>query len=153
MVGKGKNKKSMAYVVNISQFLTLLLSCQPNPGMHVYNYSDKPDLEMEDLIKIVFNALGKGNKFIFRLPYSVGLLGGYVFDFLAMITGKSFPISSIRIRKFCADTQISAENLKRVGFIAPYSLKDGLKRMISYDFKAVIDEKPEARIEKRPNEE
>jgi len=134
MVGNGKNKKSMAYVRNISQFLTMFLSNSPGPGRRVFNYADKPDLDMEELTKIVFSALGREDKTVFRLPYLVGLLGGYAFDFLAMITRRSFPISSIRIKKFCADTRISAEALKRVGFIAPYSLNDGLNRMISSEF-------------------
>ena len=134
MVGNGRNKKSMAYVRNISQFLTMFLSNSPGSGRHVYNYADKPDLDMEELSKIVFKALGRGEKSVFRLPYSVGILGGYAFDVLAMITRRSFPISSIRIKKFCANTRISAENLKHSGFVAPYSLKDGLNRMIANEF-------------------
>ncbi len=134
MVGDGKNKKSMAYVRNISQFLTMLLNYPDGQGLHVYNYADKPDLDMENFIKIVFNALGKNHKSKFRIPYSMGLLGGYVFDFLAMITRRSFPISSIRIKKFCADTVVSSEKLKQTGFTAPYALNEGLDRTISCEF-------------------
>jgi nucleoside-diphosphate-sugar epimerase len=134
MVGNGKNKKSMAYVRNISQFLTMLLNNTPGPGRHVYNYADKPDIDMENLVKICFMALGQNRKAIFRMPYSMGLLGGYAFDFLVMITGKSFPISSIRIKKFCANTIVHAEKLKEIGFSAPYSLTDGIYKTILFEF-------------------
>ena len=53
---------------------------------------------------------------------------------LAKVTGKTYPISSIRIKKFSADTQVSAEKVKETGFTAPYLLTDGLKRMISSEF-------------------
>ena len=132
MVGNGKNKKSMGYVLNCSKFLTFLL--KTTSGMHLYNFADKPDLRIEELVRITRHALGKKNDLSFRLPYIIGLLGGYAFDFLSKVTGKTYPISSIRIKKFAADTQISAEKMKGTGFIAPYSLTDGLKRTISSEF-------------------
>ncbi len=103
-------------------------------GAHVYNYADKPDFNMEELVCLVLKALGNGRKANFRLPYGVGLLGGYAFDLLAKLTGKTYPISSIRIKKFCADTIISAEKLKQTGFTPPYSLAEGLNRTIASEF-------------------
>ena len=132
MVGNGKNKKSMGYVLNISRFLTMVLDGKP--GRHIYNYADKPDLETGELVGITLSALGKKRKPNFRIPYTIGLLAGYAFDLLAKTTRKTYPISSIRIRKFCAETVVSAEKLREIGFTAPYSLAAGLNRMISYEF-------------------
>jgi nucleoside-diphosphate-sugar epimerase len=134
-VGKGINRKSMAYVLNLSRFLTVLLKSEP--GQFVYNYADKPDLCMNELIKIFHNTLGKNPNVNFKIPYALGLMGGYGYDLLAKITGKTYPISSIRIKKFCADTVVSAEKVKDTGFIAPYLLTDGLKRMIKSEFVTV----------------
>lgn len=132
MVGNGKNKKSMGYVLNLSRFLTIL--AQINPGRHAYNYADKPDLSTEELVTTALKAFGKGHRINFRIPYAIGLLGGYAFDLLAKITGRTYPVSSIRIKKFCAETRVCAERLKEIGFIPPYSLTDGLSRMIASDF-------------------
>ncbi|MEK6697990.1 MAG: hypothetical protein AABZ10_03000 [Nitrospirota bacterium] len=41
-----------------------------------------------------------------------------------------FPISSIRIKKFCADTTVSTRALESIGFRPAVSLKEGLSRMI-----------------------
>jgi len=131
-VGKGINRKSMAYVLNLTRFLTTLLKSEL--GQFVYNYADKPDLCMNELIKIFHNTIGKNPINNFHIPYVLGLIGGYGYDILAKITGKTYPISSIRIKKFCADTVVSAEKVKDIGFIAPYLLTDGLKRMISSEF-------------------
>jgi hypothetical protein len=89
---------------------------------------------MNELIEIFHNTLGKNPNVNFKIPYALGLMGGYGYDILSKITGKTYPISSIRIKKFSADTQISAEKVKDTGFTAPYLLTDGLKRMISSEF-------------------
>ena len=80
------------------------------------------------------NALGKRSDLSFRFPYMIGLLGGYAFDFLAKVTGKTYPISSIRIKKFNADTVINTENLQNTGFVPSYTLAEGLNRMIKSEF-------------------
>jgi nucleoside-diphosphate-sugar epimerase len=131
-VGKGVNRKSMAYVLNLTNFLTILL--KSGPGQFLYNYADKPDLCMNELINIFHNTLGKNLNNNFKIPYAFGLMGGYCYDMLAKITGKTYPISSIRIKKFCANTVISANKLKKTGFVAPYSLTEGLTRMIRSEF-------------------
>jgi GlcNAc-P-P-Und epimerase len=50
------------------------------------------------------------------------------------MTGRRFPISSIRIKKFCAGTQVAADKLSETGFLPRYSLEQGLERMIAADF-------------------
>ena len=134
MIGNGKNKKSMAYVRNISQFLKKLLNGINRPGIQVYNYADKPDLTIGELVSIALDKLGKKGKTDFHIPASMGLLFGYAFDFLATITRKKYPISSVRVKKFCAESVIIAEKLKETGFKAPYSLAQGLNRTIQFEF-------------------
>jgi len=74
--------------------------------------------------------LGKSECF----SYQTGFAGGYFFDLAALATGREFPISSIRIKKFCAGTQIAADKLRGTGFIPRYCLEQGLERMIAADF-------------------
>jgi GlcNAc-P-P-Und epimerase len=74
--------------------------------------------------------LGKNDCF----PYQIGLAGGYLFDLATLVSGRQFPISSIRIKKFCAGTQIAADKLRETGFLPRYSLEQGLERMIAADF-------------------
>jgi len=57
--------------------------------------------------------LGKINGFLCW----TGLADRYLVDLDALITGRQFPISSIRIKKFCAGTQIAADKLSETGFI------------------------------------
>ncbi|MEM6780547.1 MAG: NAD(P)-dependent oxidoreductase [Pseudomonadota bacterium] len=130
-IGNGSNKKSMAYVGNVADFLKFKLAGKE--GIEWFNYADKPDLDINSLLDIIYAKLGK-EKPSFSLPYGVGISAGYAFDGLARITGKNFPISSIRVQKFCADTTCEAERCKDDGFKAQYTLQEGLERMITADF-------------------
>lgn len=133
MIGDGQNRKSIAYVGNVAAFLHHALGFKA--GTHLYNYADKPDLNMCDFVASIRSALGYDGLGP-QMPYALGLLGGSVFDVAAKLTGKKFPISSIRIKKFCADTIVNADKLSETGFTAPYSLHDGLEEMIESEFQA-----------------
>jgi nucleoside-diphosphate-sugar epimerase len=131
MIGNGINRKSIAYVENVADFLVFCMNLG-HKG-HVYNYADKPDLSVRDLVQQIrecagYKGLGP------RAPYAAGMLGGAVFDIAAKITGRSFPISTIRIKKFCANTIVNADRAAATGFTAKYSLHDGLEKMIASDF-------------------
>jgi len=131
MIGDGSNRKSIAYVGNVSAFLHHALTLKN--GSHLYNYADKPDLNMRDFVTSIREALGHKGAGP-QMPYAVGLLGGSVFDVAAKITGRKFPISIIRIKKFCADTIVNADKIQDTKFKAPYSLHDGLSEMIKCEF-------------------
>jgi len=100
MVGKGNNKKSLAYVGNVAAFIKHCIDTQ-KPGYNLYNYVDKPDLNMNELIAQIENSLNKKIPAI-RFPYWLGMLGGVGFDILSKLTGKTFLVSSVRVKKFCA---------------------------------------------------
>ena len=132
MVGKGTNRKSMGYVLNLSSFLVTLL--QLSSGKFLFNYADKPDLSMNELIQIFNDTFGKNNENNLKVPYTLGLLIGYCYDVLAKVTGRTYPISSIRLKKFCANTVVNTNELKKTGFVPAYSLTEGLSRMIKSEF-------------------
>ena len=133
MVGNGKNRKSMAYVENVTAFIEYALSFKT--GIHLYNYIDKPDMDMNTLVALVKNMLGKKKGFIssIKVPYGAGLFAGYLFDALSAVTGKKFPVSSIRIKKFTTDT-LFGTSLAETGFVPPVKLDEGLRKTIHHEF-------------------
>ncbi|MDR2026108.1 MAG: NAD-dependent epimerase/dehydratase family protein, partial [Prevotellaceae bacterium] len=130
--GKCDNKKSMAYVGNIVAFIEYLMETAA-PGYGVYNYTDKPDLSMNELVETVGRSLGRKIPSI-RIPYRLGMLGGYCFDCLAWITRRKFPVSSVRVKKFCATTQFDSDKAHSSGFTPPYTLSQGIDRTIKFEF-------------------
>jgi nucleoside-diphosphate-sugar epimerase len=131
MVGGGENCKSLAYVENVASFIKFSIGFKP--GIHLHNYIDKPDFSMRDLVNYAANTLGVNSRKSFYIPYSLGLLIGLIFDTFAKIQNKKYPISMIRIRKFCANSSYSS-NIESTGFYPSISLNDALKKTIVYEF-------------------
>lgn len=131
MIGNGKNIKSMAYVENVVAFIDFCI--KKNKGINIYNYVDKPDFDMNELVSVIRKKLfGKDNVGI-RLPAFFGYFIGYFADLLSYIFRISLPVSSIRIKKFMGTTQFDS-SAREAGFSAPFSLKDALEETITYEF-------------------
>ena len=72
MIGGGRNRKSMAYVGNIVSFIRFLID-EKTEGYNVYNYVDKPDFTMNELVFHVSEVLGKHIPTT-HVPYWLGML-------------------------------------------------------------------------------
>lgn len=131
MIGNGKNKKSMAYVSNVVAFIEDRIKEQ-QLGLNIYNYADKPDFSMSELVNFIEKKMNIKLLDI-TIPYWIGIIGGYFFDLISFLFRKKLSISSVRVKKFCATTQFDA-NLVHSIFKAPYSLEDGLNNTLDHEF-------------------
>jgi nucleoside-diphosphate-sugar epimerase len=134
MVGRGENKKSMAYIGNMVAFLETCITSNRTYG--VFNYVDTPDITMNELVSLVRQTL-KGKEGVGpRLPYWLGMILGYVADGVAKLTGKNLPVSSIRVKKFASSTEFQSAKNTLGGFEPPFQLADGIKRTLQSEFVA-----------------
>ena len=131
MIGDGLNRKSMAYVGNVVAFIQYTLTFKP--GVHIYNYIDKPDFTMNELVSWVNKLLGKSTEIKFRLPYRLGLLIGKGFDLAAKVMGKKLPISAIRVKKFCSNS-VYESAIYNTAFTPPFSMLEAVERTVKYEF-------------------
>jgi nucleoside-diphosphate-sugar epimerase len=131
MVGYGENRKSMAYVENVAAFIEYAIGFKP--GVHIYNFIDKPDFTMNSLVASVNAILGKPGKISFRIPFAFGYMIGKGFDLAAAVTGKRFAISSIRVKKFCANSVYNTA-IDETGFVAPVPLEQALAQTVRHEF-------------------
>ncbi len=131
MFGDGSNKKSMAYVENVSSFIAGNLNSEP--GIHIFNYVDKPDLTTKELIIFCKEILFQKKSLGLRLPKFFGYLIGYFFDFLSILINRKLNVSLIRVKKFYGESSFDASKKDKI-FRPPFSLKEGLKRTITYEF-------------------
>ncbi len=130
MVGRGENKKSMAYVENVADFLVYCLSS--DNAYELFNYIDEPDVSMNELVSYVNNSLGKTRSRL-RLPYALGISIGYLADAFTALSKVKLPISSIRVKKFCTSTSFSS-SYRLAGFVPKYTLYDGLHETLMKEF-------------------
>lgn len=131
MIGSGRNRKSLAYVENVAAFLESRL--QSPPGIGLFNYIDKPDFDMNSLVANVFGMLGRPYRGWLRLPYPVGYAIGLGFDLVAKLSARKFPISAIRVRKFCLNSVYSTR-IEGTGFKPPVPLEEAIRRTVTYEF-------------------
>lgn len=132
MIGNGKNKKAMAYVGNVADFLLRSLSF--SSGIHLYNYADTPQLDMNELISVVKTKLGKSESIGLRLPKTLAYVGGALLDAVAVATKKEFPISRVRVKKFTADTIYGTDHLNRLYYKRPFDMMSALENTIRNEF-------------------
>ena len=132
MVGAGGNKKSLAYIGNIIEFVSYCITL-PAGNSYLYNYVDQPESDMNHIIETIYKGLNKSMPSI-RIPYFVAYAGAMLFDITAKFTRKNFPISCIRIKKFCANTSFNT-SLAETGFKAPHSVEDAIIETVKYEFK------------------
>ena len=123
--------KSMSYVGNVAYLHKNRIENSEN-GYHVYNYSDKPDYNMNELVGKI-KHIANIKLLNIKIPYSFGIIVGYFFDIISKIFGKKFSISSIRIKKFCATTQFDSKKMLKK-FSPPFSIENGLEKTLIHEF-------------------
>lgn len=135
MVGDGENRKSMAFVDNVAAFL----AGAPDhaEGVQIYNYADKPDFDMNALVTLIREQRGPGRGVGPRLPIWTARIIGKAADVVANATGRSLPISAVRVEKFIANTEIDASRVQQTGFRPPVDLRDGLRQTIQAEFSSM----------------
>ena len=131
MIGSGNNFKSMAYVENVAAFIKYSLDF--GTGVHIYNYIDKPDFNMNLLVKTIRKTLFNKNNIGIKIPLFIGMSLGYIADLMTIIFKKKLPISSIRIKKFTSDSMFTS-SIDKSGFIPPVTLEEGLQKTLKYEF-------------------
>lgn len=132
MVGKGENKKSMAYIGNVVAFLETCIATDQKYG--VYNYVDTPDLTMNELVSRVRKKLRGKPGVGLRLPFWLGIILGYTADLVSRISNRNLAVSLIRVRKFASSTEIKSASASLDNFQAPFSLTDGIERTLKREF-------------------
>ncbi len=132
LIGRGANRKSMAYVGNVAEFLLFLLG-RSAPRYELYNYADKPDMSVSEIVDTAARELGRS---VLRVPVPgrIAMLLGYGGDVLGRLTGKSMTLNSERVRKFLADTTLPTARLESTGFARPFELNRAFVQTIRSEF-------------------
>ena len=132
MIGRGENKKSMAYIANVVAFLEACIETNQRYGL--YNYVDTPNLKINELVELVRNKLHNKTGTGIQVPYLLALFFGNLADLVSIIVKRNFLISSIRVKKFASSTEFLSSKASLNDFQAPYELREGLLRTLESEF-------------------
>ena len=101
----------------------------------IFNYIDKPDLKLIQLIKMIKKLFNYNHNAFLKIPYFIAVVIIVNLEFLSKFIRINLPISYIRIKKFCSTTQFDSKYIGSTSFKAKFTLKDGLKNTIEFEFK------------------
>ncbi len=129
-VGDGTNIKSVAYVENLVD-ATIFLMEHLKPGVQVFNYSDEPQMTTAEIVKIITEFMPHSIP-NFKIPLSLAVSVGSIFDIMAKLTGYNFPITAKRMKKFNTPTFHKSDRIRQLGFQQRISIREGFRRMVEW---------------------
>jgi len=131
-VGDGKNIKSLSYVENLVDLTVFIWKKDDREPIEILNFIDKPDMTAHEIAATIYCALGKQPPKLKAPLWLAVLLVGLPFDALIKLTGRNFPISSMRLKKMCTQTKFEADRVKASGYEPVCSLEAGIDRMVKW---------------------
>jgi nucleoside-diphosphate-sugar epimerase len=132
MIGDGRNRKSLAYVGNLVDFIMHIINHPP--GLYVYNYVDLPDPTVGEVVSIARQILHGRDDVGLKIPVWLGLALGMFADFLSGLTNRVLPISELRVRKFVTESSYTSSAHSVSGFHARTELLAALRSTLEAEF-------------------
>lgn len=123
--GEGDAIKSIAYVKNLSNFISFV-SSQKLQGINIYNYADKPNYSVREIIEIC-REIKCINKSFYKIPQI--FINKLIF-FSSLLNLKKLPIVGVyleRVEKINTFSEIDSSKAFKSGFIPKFSLRKGIK--------------------------
>jgi nucleoside-diphosphate-sugar epimerase len=110
---------------------TLFLLEKTKPGIDYFNYSDEPQLTTREIIETIYKYADRDMPRL-KIPVTFASILAAPFDLLEMISGRLFPITAKRIKKFNTETFYQANKIREIGFKQPIFLEEGFKRTLEW---------------------
>jgi nucleoside-diphosphate-sugar epimerase len=127
--GRPRTRKSLAFVENVAAFLGFV---RTGPGgVRVFNYADRPDLELAEIAAIVRSTLGLPAARSRREP----LLdtASTVARYAALMSGRPRTDVPPGVPRLTQDVRFDARAAHRSGFVQPVSPHDAIAQTVQAD--------------------
>ena len=129
IIGNGQNIKSIAYAPNLVNSVIYAVN-KISSELFIYNYSDYPQLSVEQQSKTL--SLLSGKRRPIKIPLLLTKFITVPIDFLERILGKDLKINSMRVKKFTISTYFNSDLIRNEGYTQKYSIEDSYKRTICW---------------------
>ena len=121
IVGSGKNIKSIAYAPNL---VDSVIFCLKNikQNLFIYNYSDYPQLNVKNQVKIICDIVQ--SKLPFKIPLFLTMIFTIPIDIIEKLLNIDLKFNSMRIKKFTVSTHFESDRIRNIGFEQRISVSD-----------------------------
>jgi nucleoside-diphosphate-sugar epimerase len=131
-VGSGTNRKSMAFVGNLVDFMACADGTLPGAGFRIVNYVDKPDLRTREIAAVIHRALERPLPRV-HVPWAIAFAAASLSEGLAAVTRSPMPVTRDRLAKFARhETVLQCETLERIGWRPRETLEQGIEAMVRW---------------------
>lgn len=124
-INKANALKSITYVENLVDATFFLIQRMDNK-ISIFNYSDSPHMDASEISNVISDYLRKRRAMVF--PFFLVYLMALPFDLYIYISKRNFPISTLRVKKYCTQTLNSNKKIIEEGFVPKFSSTEGLKK-------------------------
>jgi UDP-glucose 4-epimerase len=131
MIGKGENKRSMAYVGNCVDAALAVLEKQKT-NTEIYIVKDMDDYTVRELYDVIAKELGDKKRSI-CIPLSLAKYLARAGDIGGYIVRKPFPFNSEILNKLTGSLIFSSRKIQEdIGFKTEYSLYDTMHKTVAW---------------------
>lgn len=134
LVGKNANVKSLVSLRNVTAAVLHLLKLKTPGNCETFYLVDRQSFTVADLGRMILSVLGRQTR-LPVIPVFVAKTGAALGDLFVSVTGKSFPLTSTRLKALLENTHFSCKKLESTGFVHPQSTEDGLREMLDWYLK------------------
>ncbi len=129
LIGAGETRKSIVSRTNLAAAIEFALATAA-PGCAVYTVSDPDAPTLAELAATIADLGNAGPPR--RIPAAVAAAVAPVGDAVEWLTGRSFPLTSARLRAIRETTVFPCDTLMAAGFRHPQTTREGLAEMVAW---------------------
>jgi UDP-glucose 4-epimerase len=129
LIGLCDAQKSVVSRTNLVAAIEFALRV-PNTGCEVFNVSDRETYSLGQLADMISTLAGAPPPR--RIPRLLAGCVAFVGDAISAVTGKEFPLTSIRMKQMLATSVFPCSKLTAAGFEHPQTTRQGLAEMLEW---------------------
>ena len=129
LIGRGETRKSVVSRTNLAAAIAFAAE-QHGPGCEIFNVSDRETPSLSELAHLIAELAHAPRPR--SIPGTLALVVAGTGDLYEALTGRSFPLTSARLRAIRETSVFPSDKLVAAGYRHPQSMREGLAEMLDW---------------------
>ena len=129
LIGRGETRKSVVSRTNLAAAIAFAAE-QHGPGCEIFNVSDRETPSLSELAHLIAELAHAPRPR--SIPGTLALVVAGTGDLYEALTGRSFPLTSARLRAIRETSVFPSDKLVAAGYRHPQSTREGLAEMLDW---------------------
>ena len=129
LIGRGETRKSVVSRTNLAAAIAFVAS-HANRGCEVFNVADRETFTLAELARMIAEQAGAPPPT--SMPAALAVAAAPLGDLIESITGREFPLTTVRLRAIRETSVFPCDKLIAAGFAHPQSTREGIAEMLAW---------------------